>query len=210
MSSSRPLPATRASGATASNQHGRLRTWPRACTRNKPAGRPISQTEAKPGERMSNQPPGYPQDPQPPWQPPQQQPGGPQQFQYPWQQQPPPTGGPQQFQQGWQQQPQRGYPGGAPRPSRKRSKGLRIGCFSVLGLFALFIIIGVIASVASSGNGVKKDSSSGSSDVAASQSPAASSQTPAPPGNNLSGPVGTTFTVTETNDSDATVKYSVT
>jgi hypothetical protein len=159
---------------------------------------------------MSDQPPGYPQDPQQPaWQPP-QQPGGPQQFQYPWQQQPPQTGGPQQFQQGWQQQPQQGYPGGALQPARNKNKGLRIGCFSVLGLFALLIIIGVIASVASSGNGVKKDGSSGSSAVAASRSPAASSQTSAPPGNSLSGPVGTTFTVTDTNDSDATVKYSVT
>jgi hypothetical protein len=117
-----------------------------------------------------------------------QQPGGPQYPQGPY------SGGGQ-----WQQPPQ--------PPKKKRSK-LAIGCGTIAGLIVLIIIIAVIASVANSGNGVKKDNSAGSPAPSAGGQSARTSQAPAQSSTN--GPVGTTFTVTETNNSGATVKYSVT
>jgi hypothetical protein len=134
---------------------------------------------------MTEPSPGYQQNYQPPFQ--SQQPQG-------WQQQP--VGQPGQF--GWQ----------SPQPPKKKRSKWLIGCGGLAGLAVLIVIIAVIAAVANSGNGVTKNSSSGGASAAASGSAAPSSS--APSSNSLSGPVGTTFTVTETNDNGATVKYSIT
>ncbi len=108
---------------------------------------------------MTDQP-GYPQNPQPQWQ------------------SPPQPGGPQQY--AWQQQPQQGFPGGAPQPHKKRNKGLRIGCLSIVGLFVLVIVIGAIASAAGGGNKTAASHSSAPPAAPVATTPAATSATATP------------------------------
>jgi hypothetical protein len=177
---------------------------------------------------------GQPQQPyrRPPWQQPAQQPSEapPRQQQPPWEQGQQPYGGPQHYpgqpQQpgsgygtatpppGYQQPPpgygyqppQQGYPSGPPpghRPPRKRHRVRNV----LLGVAGAIVLIIVIASVASSGNGVQK---TGSPPAANAATTAPSRPSPSQPENNTTGPVGTTFTVTDTNQNGATVKYSVT
>ncbi len=153
---------------------------------------------------------------QPPWEQSQQPHGGPQH--YPGQPQQPGSGygaatSPPGYQQpppgyGYQPPPQQGYPSGpqaghqAPRPK----KGHRVRN-TILGVVGGLVLIIVIASVASSHNGVQK---TGSPPAANTATTAPSSPSPGPASNSTTGPVGTTFTVTDTNNNGATVKYSVT
>ena len=151
---------------------------------------------------------GPPQQPQ--WDQSQQPYGGPQH--YPGQPQQPGSGyGPAAAPPGYQQPPP-GYgypppPQQAPlwpqEPRPKKGHRVRNTILSVVGGLVLII---VIASVASSHNGVSKSGSP----PAAKAATTAPSQSPEPASNSTTGPVGTTFTVTDTNDNGATVKYSVT
>jgi hypothetical protein len=156
---------------------------------------------------------GSPQPP--PWE--QQQPyGGPQWQQG--QQQPPGAPPPWQGQAygqapQWQQQPYAGQPGGPQypvpnagsrgRPPKKRHTDRNVLLGAVGGIF-LIIVIAAVAS--SQNNNVSKDSTPPAAKTATKHS-STSSQEPAD--NSTTGPVGTTFTVTETNQNGATVKYSI-
>jgi len=115
-------------------------------------------------------------------------------------QQPPPGYGYQPPEQGYPSGPQAGHQ--APRPK----KGHRIRN-TILGAVGGLVLIIVIASVASSHNGAQKTSSPPAANPATT---APSSPSPSQASNSTTGPVGTTFTVTDTNDNGATVKYSVT
>jgi hypothetical protein len=75
----------------------------------------------------------------------------------------------------------------------------------ILGAVGAIVLIIIIAAVASSHNGVTKAPPAANASTKHSSS---ASQEPAD--NSTTGPVGTTFIVTGTNDSGATVKYSVT
>jgi hypothetical protein len=154
---------------------------------------------------------GYPQNS--PWGPQQPYPSIPQQpsGQNQWPTPPPgygqPAAGLQQpgYQQSGYQQPTYQQPGyepqwQQPQPPRKRGSKLLIGCGSSIGLLVVIIIIAAVAS--STNNGVTKDSSTGPS--------AAASQAPSQSNNSLTGPIGTTFTVTDTTSTGGTAKYSVT
>ena len=158
----------------------------------------------------------------PPWQ---QQYGGPQ-----WQQgqqqapgTPPPWQGQAYEQAPWQprQQPYAGQPpqpagpqypvpntggrrGGRGRPPKKRH-AIRNVLLGAVGGIVLIIVIAAVAS--SQNNSVSKDSTPPAAKTATKHS-STSSQEPAD--NSTTGPVGTTFTVTETNQNGATVKYSIT
>jgi hypothetical protein len=81
-----------------------------------------------------------------------------------------------------------------------------------LAAAGVVVLIIVIAVVANSGNGVQKANSASSPAAGKSAAPSQGGSRSAKPrpGNSLTGPVGTTFIVTDTNDSGATVKYSVT
>jgi hypothetical protein len=129
---------------------------------------------------------------QPTWDQTQQQPYGvPQQHQH---QQPPGFGYPP---------PQQGYPMSGPgRRGPKKRHTVRNVILGVVGAIVLIIIIGAVAS---SHNGVTKAPPAAK---AATKHSSTGSQQPA--GNSTTGPVGTTFVVTDTNESGATVKYSVT
>lgn len=152
---------------------------------------------------------------EPSWQP-QPYPGQPQQQGSEWAtptpppdyQQPPPG-----YQQpppgyGYQPPPQQGYSSGsptgqqAPRP-KKRHRVRNV----LLGVVGAVVLIIIIASVASSGNGVQK---TGSPPAAKASTKTPSDTSTEPASNSTTGPVGTTFTATDTNNSGATVKYSVT
>jgi hypothetical protein len=116
-------------------------------------------------------------------------------------QQPPPV-------YGYQPPTQQGYPSGpghqAPR-SPKRRHTVRNVLLGAVGAIVLLIIIGVAAS---SQNGLSKSSTPPAANAA---TKAPSSPGPSAASNNsTTGPVGTTFVATDTNDSGATVKYSVT
>jgi hypothetical protein len=89
----------------------------------------------------------------------------------------------------WQPQP--------PRRKRHTARNLFLGIGS-----ALLLII-VIAAVASSGNAITKNSPGASTGGSSAPSQNAAD-------NNTTGPIGTTFTITTTNENGATVKYSVT
>jgi hypothetical protein len=134
---------------------------------------------------VTNQPPGYPPRPDPQWQPPQQPPTGP----YPWQ----------------QAQPQQGYPGGPPQPPKKKRKGLRIGCLSVVGLIVLFIVIGAIASAVGGNKDTGSSNSSGSS--LSSQSPAAVVQRSARAAPPTSAPAAPQYTASQQQAIDAAEGY---
>jgi hypothetical protein len=152
------------------------------------------------------QPPWEQSQQQPPWTP-QQPPGAPP----PWQGQ---AYGGLQWQPG--QQPYAGQPGGPQypvsnaggrrggrgRPPKRRHRVRN----TILGLVGGFVLIIVIAAVASSGNGIQKTGSPPASNDAAS----APKSSPSPAQTQNTGPVGTTYTVTETNQNGATVKYSIT
>jgi hypothetical protein len=146
------------------------------------------------GQQWQQQPPGAPP---PPWQGQayggaQWQPG-----QQPYAGQPPQPGGPQ-----YPAPNAGGRRGGPGRPPKKRhtARNMLLGAVG-----AIFLII-VIAAVASSqNNSVSKDSTPPAAKTATKHS---SSQEPAD--NSTTGPIGTTFTVTETNQNGATVKYSIT
>jgi hypothetical protein len=150
----------------------------------------------------------------------------------PWGQSPQPSGGPQPYpgqpQQpgsgygtgplppGYQQPPpgygypppQQGYPSGPPTgPQPPRPKKRHRVRKTILGVLGGLVLIIVIASVASSHNGVSKSSSPPAANAATS---APSSRSTGQASNPTTGPVGTTFTATDTNDNGATVKYSVT
>jgi hypothetical protein len=75
----------------------------------------------------------------------------------------------------------------------------------ILGAVGAIVLIIVIAAVASSHNGVTK-----APPAASTGSEHSSSGSHQPADNSTTGPVGTTFVVTDTNDNGATVKYSVT
>jgi hypothetical protein len=164
---------------------------------------------------MTDQQQGWGPPQQPPWEQSQQPYGGPQH--YPGQPQQPgngygratsPPGDQQPPGYGYQPPPQQGYPSGppaghqAPRPK----KGHRVRN-TILGVVGGLVVIIIIASVASSHDGVTKLSSP-SAARAATTAPA--SPSPEPASNSTTGPVGTTFTVTDTSNNGATVKYSVT
>jgi hypothetical protein len=167
---------------------------------------------------------GWEPSPRPPWEQAQQPYGAPQQYpgQPPqprshrratspssYQQQPPP--GYQQQSPGYgYQPPQQGYPSGppvghqTPRPPKKRHTVRNV----LLGAVGGIVLIIVIAAVASSqNNNVSKDSSPPATKTATKHS---STSSPSQTQNNTTGPVGTTFTVNETNQNGATVKYSIT
>ena len=134
-----------------------------------------------------------------------------------WGQNQQPYGQPQQPGTGYQQPPpgygyppppQQGYPSGppghqAPRPPRKRHRVRNV----ILGVVGGIVLIIVIGAVASSHNGVTKAPSAASTATKHSSNPTPSSE---PADNSTTGPVGTTFVVTDTNQNGATVKYSVT
>jgi hypothetical protein len=150
----------------------------------------------------------------------------------PWGQSPQPYGGPQPY-PGQPQQPGSGYatgplppgyqqppPGyGYPPPQQGYRSGPPAGPQptgpkkrhrvrnTILGVLGGLVLLIVIASVASSHDGVSK---SGSPPAANAATSAPSSRSTGQASNPTTGPVGTTFTATDTNDSGATVKYSVT
>jgi hypothetical protein len=103
----------------------------------------------------------------------------------------------------YQQPPQQGYPPAGPgsRGPRKRHTVRNV----ILGAVGAIVLIIIIAAVASSHNGVTKAPAAAST---GSKHSSSGSQEPA--SNSTTGPVGTTFIVTDTNDNGATVKYSVT
>lgn len=135
---------------------------------------------------------------QPTWDQTQQQPFGVPQ-QYPGQQQPPPG-------YSYPPPPQQGYPSLGPgsREPKKRHT-VRNVLLGVVGGIVLIIIIGAVAS--SQNNGVTKSSTSPAAHTSTKHSSSGSQQ---PADNSTTGPVGSTFTVTDTNQNGATVKYSVT
>jgi hypothetical protein len=151
---------------------------------------------------------------QPPWDQSQQPYLGPQH--YPGQPQQPGSGygtaaAPPGYQQpppgyGYPPPPQQGYPSGPqpPRPPRKRHR-VRNVLLGVVGAIVLIIVIAAVSS--NSPNGVSKSSTP---PAAKAGTKASSNPSPEPASNSTTGPVGTTFTVTDTNDNGATVKYSVT
>ena len=98
--------------------------------------------------------------------------------------------------------PQQGFPGGPPGHRPKKRHRVRNVILGVVGAIVLIIII---AAVASSHNGVTK-----APPAAKASTKHSSSGSQEPAGNSTTGPVGTTFVVTDTNESGATVKYSVT
>lgn len=150
----------------------------------------------------------------------------------PWGQSQQPPGGPQPY-PGQPQQPGSGYGTATPPPGyQTAATGLRLPAASagipvratrrpqpprpkkghrvrntILGVVGGLVLIIVIASVASSHGGVSKSSSPPAANAATS---APSSQSTGQASNPTTGPVGTTFTATDTNDNGATVKYSVT
>lgn len=157
-----------------------------------------------PWEQSQQPPPGTPPPRQQPYggapwgQPPQPSPGQP--GQQPYAGQPPQAGWPQYA----VPQPNPGGPGGRRgRPPKKRHTVRNV----LLGVVGGIVLIIVIASVASSGNGVQK---TGSPPAANAATTAPSRPSPSQTENSTTGPVGTTFTVTETNQNGATVKYSIT
>jgi hypothetical protein len=103
--------------------------------------------------------------------------------------------------------PQQGYPSGPPpghqAPGPKKRHRVRNTILSLMGGLVLIII----ASVASSGNGLQKTGSAPAANAATS---APSRPSPSQTQSNTTSPLGTTFTVTDTNENGATVKYSVT
>lgn len=156
---------------------------------------------------------GPPQQPQ--WEQGQQPYGVPQQYSGP--PQPPASGyGTAASPAGYQQPPpgygypppQQGYPSGPPGghqpPRQKKRHRVRN---TILGVVGGLVLIIVIASVANSHDGVTK---TGSPPPEAAATKAQSSPSAEPVSNSTTGPVGTTFIVTDTNDNGATVKYSVT
>jgi hypothetical protein len=152
-------------------------------------GRPQQPTSEQEGQRL----------PPPPRQ---GQPRGPQVRMQPstgYSYQPPP-------QQGYYQGPPQGYPPSGPgsRGPKKRHTIRNV----LLGAVGAIVLIIIIATVASSQNGVSKTSSPPAANAATSGP--SSSPSAQPVDNSTTGPVGTTFTVTETTDSGATAKYSVT
>jgi len=103
--------------------------------------------------------------------------------------------------------PQQGYRSGRPAGSlapnpKKRHRARNI----TLGLVGGLVLIIIVGSVASSGNGAQKTNSP----PAAAATSGPSSPSPRQTSNSTTGPVGTTFAVTDTNNNGATVKYSVT
>jgi hypothetical protein len=113
-----------------------------------------------------------------------------------------PGGGPygqQGYAPGQQWQP---LPVGNSRRSRKRHR-VRNLLFTVVGAIVLII---VIAEVANSGNGVTKSPQPASQGNSSPATQANQSQAD----NSTTGPIGTTFVVTDINNSGDTVKYSVT
>lgn len=114
----------------------------------------------------------------------------------------------QQFQQqpqgfGYPPPPQQGYPSAGPgrRGPRKRHRVRNV----ILGVVGAIVLIIIIGAVASSHNGVTKAPPAAKT---ATKHSSTGSQEPAD--NSTTGPVGTTFVVTDTNQNGATVKYSVT
>jgi hypothetical protein len=101
--------------------------------------------------------------------------------------------------------PQGGFIPTGPRPPRKRSAA-RIGCLSVLGLFALIVIIVAIASAVGgnkgSGNNAGSSNSSGSS-----QSPAAVVQSSAPAAVQSSAPPPPQYTASQQQAIQAAESY---
>jgi hypothetical protein len=103
---------------------------------------------------------------------------------------------------GYPPPPQQGYPPSGPGhqgPKKKRHRVRNV----ILGAVGALVLIIIIGAVASSHNGVTKAPPAAN----AATKPSASAQ---PVGNSTTGPVGTTFVVTDTNQNGATVKYSVT
>jgi hypothetical protein len=160
------------------------------------------QNPAQPGDQSPPQQPSW--QPQPDQGQPQRQGSG----GYDWGTPAPPPGYQQPPPGYGYQPPQQGYPSGLPAgyqtPGPKKRHRVRNTILALVGGLVLIIII---ASVASSGNGVQKTGSPAAANAATS---APSSPKPSQTENNTTGPVGTTFTVTDTNDNGATVKYSVT
>jgi hypothetical protein len=107
---------------------------------------------------------------------------------------------------GYPPPPQQGFPSGPghqpPRP-KKRHRVRNV----LLGVTGAIVLIIVISAVASSQDGVTK---TGSPPAAAAATKAPSDTSTEPVSNSTTGPVGTTFTVIDTNNNGATVKYSVT
>jgi hypothetical protein len=117
----------------------------------------------------------------------------------------------QQFQQqppqgfGYPPPPQQGYPMPGPGPGRRGPKKRHTVRNVLLGVVGGIVLIIIIGAVASSHNGVTK-----APPAAKSATKHSSSGSQEAAGNSTTGPVGTTFVVTDTNQSGATVKYSVT
>ena len=103
----------------------------------------------------------------------------------------------------YQPPPQQGYPTSGPgsRGPRKRHTVRNV----LLGAVGAIVLIIIIAVVASSNNGVTKAPAASTGTTTPS-----SSARQEPASNSTTGPVGTTFIVTDTNQNGATVKYSVT
>jgi hypothetical protein len=117
-------------------------------------------------------------------------------------------------QQSWpqQSQPPPGYygpPTGYNGPPRRKRHRIRNTFLAATGALVLLV---VIVAVASSGNGVVKDTppAAGNSAGPSGSSSSASQTNSSQSDSNTTGPLETTFTVTDTNDNGATVKYSVT
>jgi hypothetical protein len=108
---------------------------------------------------------------------------------------------------GYSYQPQQqGYPPMGPGPQwpKKRHTVRNV----ILGAVGGIVLIIVIAAVASAHNdGVSKTGNPPAASASTKPSTSASQQ---PADNSTTGPVGSTFTVTDTNQNGATVKYSVT
>jgi hypothetical protein len=174
------------------------------------------QSPARPGDQNPPQQPSW--QPQPyPAQP--QQPGSdyewaapapPSGYQQPppgYAYQPPPNYGYQQPPPGYgyQQPPQQGYPSGPGRQGPRSTKGHRVRNV-LLGVAGGIVLIVVIAAVASSSqDGVNKSSTPPAANAATT-----APSSPKPSDNSTTGPIGTTFVVTDTTENGATVKYSVT
>jgi hypothetical protein len=133
-------------------------------------------------------------------------------------QQPPMGYGDQQPPQGYSQQPPVGYgppPGhyGAPQPGHQgqpRRKRHRVRNL-ILSAAAVVVVIIVIGAVASAGkNGVTKDSNTAATGGHSSPANTSQSSQQQQSDNSTTGPIGTTFTVTDTDNNGNTVKYSVT